>query len=407
MSFWSSLGSVVGKVVKGAGAITSMIPVVGDSVSSGLSSLGDIIDGSTSDQKAKEAAATQFNYQQQLAADQYSYNKQLAEQANANNVANATTAYNRQIELTRSTPLLTQLGKSDAGMSTAQGEGGFNASAASVNSASASPAGSVSLGNAPGLSSYIQAYAQQAAASNDFLAKMLLAGPEREKNRAAAKATQIDNVTRSVKNTTEIENLKKSGRISDEEAKRLERANRIGETYDERKEKAVTIGVELDNKIKETTISINEQVKQLNAENISILKSNLKKLQFEVDHIAERYYMELSEMKSRTSANFAAATSSAADAAYKDVCSTLEKAKVPYASSLARALCDDAKYKATQSFNEAIVAGKEIGNKEAEAEINRKRAKAGYWIIASDCIKNILTPLAVAAGVAVKAVTKK
>lgn len=102
---------------KGLGSASSAVGLVG-----GVSSL--IFGGS----RQREQARYQMRLQQELNAQQQQYARE-----------NATTAYNRQRQLTQDTALLQKLGQQRAGLSTA---GDFGSSAASVSQAAAPSAGS-------------------------------------------------------------------------------------------------------------------------------------------------------------------------------------------------------------------------------------------------------------------------
>lgn len=125
--------------------------------------------------------AIDYNYQKKLMARQDQYNKE-----------NATTAYNRQRELTQDQAYLSQLGKMKAGINTAFGTDGNVTSSANVDQASPVSIPSP-LGMGQQLSTSLRSFMQDS-----------LVNAQRKNVDADTNAKNIDNATRAIKNALEI-----------------------------------------------------------------------------------------------------------------------------------------------------------------------------------------------------------
>lgn len=145
---------------------------------SGLASAGAGVLGSL------VGGAMDYNYQKKLMARQNQYNKE-----------NATTAYNRQRELTQDQAYLSQLGKMKAGINTAFGTDGNVTSSANVDQASPvsipSPLGMGQL-----LSTSLRSFMQDS-----------LVNAQRKNVDADTNAKNIDNATRAMENALKIKKL--------------------------------------------------------------------------------------------------------------------------------------------------------------------------------------------------------
>lgn len=139
-----------------------------------LSSLGGVV-GSFA------GGAIDYNYQKKLMARQQQYNRE-----------NATTAYNRQRELTQDQAYLSQLGKMKAGINTAFGTDGNVTSSANVDQASPVSIPSP-LGMGQQLSTSLRSFMQDS-----------LVNAQRKNVDADTNAKNIDNATRAIKNALEI-----------------------------------------------------------------------------------------------------------------------------------------------------------------------------------------------------------
>ena len=125
-----------------------------------------------------------YNYQKKLMARQNQYNKE-----------NATTAYNRQRELTQDQAYLSQLGKMKAGINTAFGTDGNVTSAANVDQASPVSVPSP-LGMGQQLSTSLRSFMQDS-----------LVNAQRKNVESDTTAKNIDNATRAMENALKIKKL--------------------------------------------------------------------------------------------------------------------------------------------------------------------------------------------------------
>lgn len=145
---------------------------------SGLASAGAGVLGSL------VGGAIDYNYQKKLMARQNQYNKE-----------NATTAYNRQRELTQDQAYLSQLGKMKAGINTAFGTDGNVTSSANVDQASPVSIPSP-LGMGQQLSTSLRSFMQDS-----------LVNAQRKNVESDTTAKNIDNATRAMENALKIKRL--------------------------------------------------------------------------------------------------------------------------------------------------------------------------------------------------------
>ena len=145
---------------------------------SGLASAGAGVLGSL------VGGAIDYNYQKKLMARQNQYNKE-----------NATTAYNRQRELTQDQAYLSQLGKMKAGINTAFGTDGSVTSSANVDQASPVSVPSP-LGMGQQLSTSLRSFMQDS-----------LVNAQRKNVESDTTAKNIDNATRAMENALKIKKL--------------------------------------------------------------------------------------------------------------------------------------------------------------------------------------------------------
>lgn len=142
-----------------------------------LSSLGGVV-GSFA------GGAIDYNYQKKLMARQQQYNRE-----------NATTAYNRQRELTQDQAYLSQLGKMKAGINTAFGTDGNVTNSANVDQASPVSVPSP-LGMGQQLSTSLRSFMQDS-----------LVNAQRKNVESDTTAKNIDNATRAMENALKIKKL--------------------------------------------------------------------------------------------------------------------------------------------------------------------------------------------------------
>lgn len=145
---------------------------------SGLASAGGGVLGSL------VGGAIDYNYQKKLMARQNQYNKE-----------NATTAYNRQRELTQDQAYLSQLGKIKAGINTAFGTDGNVTSSANVDQASPVSVPSP-LGMGQQLGTSLRSFMQDS-----------LVNAQRKNVESDTTAKNIDNATRAMENALKIKKL--------------------------------------------------------------------------------------------------------------------------------------------------------------------------------------------------------
>lgn len=145
---------------------------------SGLASAGGGVLGSL------VGGAIDYNYQKKLMARQQQYNRE-----------NATTAYNRQRELTQDQAYLSQLGKMKAGINTAFGTDGNVTSAANVDQASPVSVPSP-LGMGQQFSTSLRSFMQDS-----------LVNAQRKNVESDTTAKNIDNATRAMENALKIKKL--------------------------------------------------------------------------------------------------------------------------------------------------------------------------------------------------------
>ena len=145
---------------------------------SGLASAGAGVLGSL------VGGALDYNYQKKLMARQNQYNKE-----------NATTAYNRQRELTQDQAYLSQLGKMKAGINTAFGTDGNVTSSSNVDQASPVSVPSP-LGMGQQLGTSLRSFMQDS-----------LVNAQRKNVESDTTAKNIDNATRAMENALKIKKL--------------------------------------------------------------------------------------------------------------------------------------------------------------------------------------------------------
>lgn len=342
MGFLSGLLGTVGKVASGLTGVNTIV-----------NAASSLFGGGSSKQSAKQAEAQ--------AQQQYQYQRLLNEQQQEYARENASTEYERQRALTRDSASLGQEGRVQAGINTALGDG-TTQGAASVNSIAAPSAGS-----APDPGAHI---AELENAQNNGMVSYI----SMLKQLNEARGQEIQNDFDQVSFESRLDKAVSDGEISRAQAHRMKRDNRVAdEDYEqeiqrnkEATEQAIqaTESARLDNEIKRGQIAIQEITKQLN-------EQELKKAQFIVDHMLEQYERDVREQLSRIDLNKASAANqrasvkaALAQAALSSEQSLLvhtqnelEKAKVPYASKLAKESVNLVKQQVLKTANEATSIG--------------------------------------------------
>lgn len=130
---------------------------------------------------------------------QYKYQKKLMSQQNAMNQENATIAYNRSRQLTQDAPLLEKQGKQMAGINTAFGQNGNVA-----NAASAPQSDGVSVPTPPDVMGSINTFQSGINNAVNNLLSAVTARANVRKLNAEAEGTEIDNLSRNLKNLKDI-----------------------------------------------------------------------------------------------------------------------------------------------------------------------------------------------------------
>lgn len=130
---------------------------------------------------------------------QYKYQKKLMQQQNAMNQENATTAYNRSRQLTQDSPLLEKQGKQMAGINTAFGQDGNVA-----NAASAPQSDGVSVPTPPDVMGSVNTFQNGINNAVNNLLSTVTARANVRKLNAEAEGTEIDNLSRNLKNLKDI-----------------------------------------------------------------------------------------------------------------------------------------------------------------------------------------------------------
>lgn len=144
----------------------------GDVLSAGSGLLGGIIGGISANHAAKK---------------QYEYQRKLNEQSQEFSEKNATTAYERQRELTQDNPLLQLQGMRNAGLSTSFSDGSTVAGAANVDQG-ATP----SPGSAPSVASLAEGF-NQGSEMGSMISDLLLKSSQRRQIDAVADNQEIKN----------------------------------------------------------------------------------------------------------------------------------------------------------------------------------------------------------------------
>lgn len=130
---------------------------------------------------------------------QYKYQKKLMQQQNAMNQENATIAYNRSRQLTQDSPLLEKQGKQMAGINTAFGQDGNVG-----NAASAPQSDGVSIPSPPDVMGSVNAFQSGINNAVNNLLSTVTARANVRKLNAEAEGTEIDNLSRNLKNLKDI-----------------------------------------------------------------------------------------------------------------------------------------------------------------------------------------------------------
>ena len=350
MGFLNTLGQI-GSAASSIGAVTSSV--------GGLLGLGKGIAGLFGNDQKK-----QMNQQKEL----MNYQNEL-------NRKNSLLDYNRQRELTADNAMLQKIGLRKAGMNTALGDG----SVASAASTGSTP-GTTTPSALPTESSVDSQYLSMINDVSSSLSSSALQGSQKQLLDSQRHSQDIKNAFEIDRQIAEVESLHKANKISDAEYDtRMENLKRLQETHGafvtQENEKANQ--AEKDTQIKDIQIEQENIKKEILSFTKQLTDEQLKQAQFVTQHQLERFTKEMDEIVSRIKANNASAAASFASAALSasqklltDIQSQLEKAKVPFASSLAKSLSTSARNAAQLSYYTLYNAEEDLSQKKKDNEFN-------------------------------------
>lgn len=354
-----------------------------NNISSGVSSVGSILGGT-------KAALGLFSNPQ---ASLFNYQKKMMDYQNRINRENSLLDYQRQRQLTKDQFSLNKIGMRQAGINTAFSDGS-SVGAASVGSTDGVSVPSPLPSAASIDSQYMDMINSIGTAANQnstTSAQNAVSMAQEHLLKSQARSQDIKNAFEIDRQIAELEQLHKSNKISDAEyGTRMENLKRLQDTH-------ASFVTQEDEKAKQSEIQtkiteIQRQQEEVKKDILSVTKDmneeQLKQLRFITEHQFEKFAKDMEEQNSRIAANkasaaasYASAAASRAQAMYTDTLNALEKAKVPYADRLARAVCDQARNAATLTFNQAIGAGLDNAPKAREAQYqNYIKGEENSWI---------------------------
>lgn len=351
MGFLNTLGQL-GSAASNVGAATSAV--------GGLLGLGKGIAGLFgNDQK------TQLKQQKEL----MNYQNEL-------NQKNRLLDYQRQRQLTADNAMLQKIGLRQAGMNTALGDG----SVASAASTGSTP-GTTTPSALPTQSSVDSQYLGMINSTSASLSSSALQSSQKQLLDSQRHSQDIKNAFEIDRQIAEVESLHKTNKISDAEYDtRMENLKRLQDTHGafvtQENEKANQ--AEKDTQIKDIQIQQENIKKEILSVTKQLNDEQLKQAQFITSHQFERFSKEMEEITSRIKANDASAAASYASAAASasqkmltDTQNELEKAKVPYASELARQIANQARYSANLTYLQQVGQIQDNVGKAREAQYQR------------------------------------
>lgn len=258
------------------------------------------------------------------------------------------------------------------------------------------PDASVASGGAP------QGASTQAVDYSGYLnsaVQMFLSSSQFKKNDADAKNTNVDTqqketelITMLKKNMVEIENMKKQGIISDEEARSMRLDNQFKiDTYENR----VNMNL-LDEEMKQKQVDIAESRKKIEEINVNIAKlseelskKQLVKLQNEIDYQVPMLKAQLKKVVAETFAastqgtlNLASAKAAMMQASLlasqkfgQDILNALNREKIPYAAEMAQLVTEKCEQDLSLGLQYLFVAQ----NNTAMSNYERSHQAWTYW----------------------------
>lgn len=314
--------------------------------------------------------ALDYNYNKKL----MKYQAQLNEEAAQNNDA-------RTRSLMRDTDTITKQSMRNAGINTA-----MNGGQSQVGAVSAPEASGVSGASVSGLSglgtSAVNAFNQFQAIDRENKVKDSVVKANEssaDSNAANAHKAESDAQNQDIKNVFEIQHQMDEVRKALDEHKisqseydtKMEELQRLLDTHDSyvTTQKEAANQSEIETRIK--TLQEDNQKIQNDIANIvkQCNEEQRKQLVFITEHQLEKYLKDMEEQNSRIKANnasavasFASAAASRAQAMYTDLQTKLERAKIPYASQIAKATRDAAVNSANLAHEQ--YRGQKLSNKD-------------------------------------------
>lgn len=335
-----------------------------------MSFIDGLLGGSVSGLLGLGGQAIDYNLNKKL----MKYQAQLNEEAAQKNDA-------RTRSLMSDTDTITKQSMRNAGINTA-----MNGGQSQVGAVSAPEASGVSGASVSGLSglgsSVVNAYAQfQGLERENQVKDSVVKANESnaDANAANAHKAESDAQNQDIKNTFEIQHQMDEVRKDLDEHKisqseydtKMEELQRMLDTHESfvTQNQEVAKQSEIDTRIK----SLQEENQKIQNDIANIVKQcneeQRKQLVFITEHQLEKYLKDMEEQNSRIKANnassvasFASAAASRAQAMYTELQTKLERAKIPYASQVAKATKDAAVNSANLAHEQ--MRGQKLANKD-------------------------------------------
>jgi hypothetical protein len=356
----AAVGSAIGSAVPGVGTL------VGGAVGAGVGAVGSGLTKLFNPNKEKATGPSDLladkyvnlgklgNKKQTRAMDSEArlaaLQQYYAEQNNQQDMQNT-------YALTRDSALLEAQGKRNAGLSLA-GDGSTSiASTPDISSPSlpSAPMADDSTSDFQGLSFLKDV--------SSLLSQIDVNKSASRKNNAEAETSEIDNLSENDRRMAELEKMRADGDISRAEYHRRKNQLFVEQQTAQDKieqEHQATLTAQYQAKINAIKVDEEDLQKQMMGITKQMNEEQLKQLQFVTQHQQERFDKEMQEIASRIDLNskqgeaaLASAASAYADKAYKETLSTLEKAKVPFASEIASATAKTIKNNCNTAYWEA------------------------------------------------------
>lgn len=343
-------------------------------VASGFSNVGSIASGAGALLGLGKGIAGLFGgddtkKQMQMQKDLMSYQNDM-------NKANSLLDYQRQRQLTLDNASLQKQGLRAAGQNTSLGDGS-TASAASVGgTSSVTPPSAL-----PTQASVDSQYLDMINNTSSSLSSGALQSSQKQLIDSQRHSQDIKNAFEIDRQIAEVESLHKANKISDAEYDtRMENLKRLQDTHGAfvKQEDEKANQAEKDTQIKDIQIQQENIKKDILSVTKQLNDEQLKQAQFITSHQFERFSKEMEEITSRIKANdasaaaaYASAAASASQKMLTDTQNELEKAKVPYASELARQIANQARYSANLTYLQQVGQIQDNVGKAREAQYQR------------------------------------